>query len=176
MKTRLGIHHVWWSKWVETHWGNSVPHQIPHLLMTPCKAVASAYVCHNHGRCYWMLGSVDVRDVLHVHTKCKWREHLQSEGRSDAEGDEEVILVCSQRVSRCVHSPQDVAVWWANVSEVKSSSWEMISLRKRGNASFKPITKLSLCNRLSSAEGKLHFCYSKRMSVRHASIDIWSLK
>lgn len=39
-----------------------------------------------------MRGSVDVRDVLHVHTKCKWREHLQSEGRSDAEGDEEVIL------------------------------------------------------------------------------------
>ena len=52
----------------------------------------------------------------------------------------------------------------------------MISLRKRGNASFKPITKLSLCNLLSSAEGKLHFCYSKRMSVCHASIDIWSLK
>ena len=69
--------------------------------MTPCKAVANAYVCHNHGRCYWMRGSVDVRDVLHVHTKCKWREHLPSEGRSDAERDEEVILVCSQRVSRC---------------------------------------------------------------------------
>lgn len=40
-----------------------------------------------------MWGSVDVRDVLHVHTKCKWSEHLQSEGRSDAEADEEVILV-----------------------------------------------------------------------------------
>ena len=78
--------------------------------MTPCKAVASAYVCHNHGRCHWMRGSVDVRDVLHVNTKCKWSEHLQSEGRSDAEADEEVILVCSQRVSPCVRSPQDVAV------------------------------------------------------------------
>lgn len=57
-----------------------------------------------------MRGSVDVRDVLHVHTKCKWSEHFQCEHRSDTEADEEVILACFQWVSPCVHSPRDGSV------------------------------------------------------------------
>ena len=66
-----------------------------------------------------------------------------------------------------VSQSRTLEITWANVSDVKSL-WEMISQQKRWNASFKPITKMSLCNQSSTAEGKLHFWCSKHPRVCHA--------
>ena len=58
-------------------------------------------------------------------------------------------------------------ITWEKVN-VDKFSREMMSLRNFLKVSFSPIMKISLCRRSSACVGKLHFWYSRRMSVCQA--------
>ena len=60
---------------------------------------------------------------------------------------------------------------WAKV-RVETFSLEMTSLRKHLKVSLRPITNMSICNRVSAASGKLYFWYYSRTRVWNDWMDI----